>query len=169
LSRIVCDTGPLLHLQEAGCLEILQAAGEITIPPAVRSELINHDSFWDRHMPEWIEPGILEPRFLESAAHWLQAGLLDSGEAEALSLATQLKAHWLLTDDAAARLIAQQQGLEVHGSLGVVLWAAATGHFHRFEAERALDSLFHSSLWLSASVRAEARAALRQMFSGPGA
>ncbi len=118
-------------------------------------------------MPEWIKPGILEPRFLESVAHWLKAGLLDPGEAEALSLATQLKASWLLTDDAAARLIAQQQGLEVHGSLGVVLWAAATGHFHRFEAERALDALFRSSLWLSSSVREEARAALRQIFSSP--
>jgi predicted nucleic acid-binding protein len=147
----------------------LQEAGEITIPPAVRAELINHDSFWDRHMPEWIEPGNLEPRFLESATRWLQAGLLDSGEAEALSLATQLKAHWLLTDDAAARLIAQQQGLEVHGSLGVILWAAATGQFQRSEAERALDSLFRSSLWLSASVREEARAALRRILSELGA
>jgi predicted nucleic acid-binding protein len=110
LIRIVCDTGPLLHLREAGCLEILQTAGEITIPPAVRAELISHDPFWDRHMPDWIEPGILEPGFLESAARWLQAGLLDPGKAEALSLAAQLKAGWLLTDDAAARLIAQQQG-----------------------------------------------------------
>lgn len=169
MSRIVCDTGPLLHLQEAGCLEILQAAGEITIPPAVRAELIDHGSFWDRHMPEWIEPAILEPGSIERAARWQQAGLLDAGEAEALSLATQLKAHWLLTDDTAARLIAQQQGLEVHGSLGVVLWAAATGHLHRFEAERALDALFRSSLWLSSSIREEARTALRQIFSGRGA
>jgi predicted nucleic acid-binding protein len=165
LIRIVCDTGPLLHLREAGCLEILQTAGEITIPPAVRAELISHDSFWDRQMPAWIQPGILEPGFLASAARWLRSGLLDPGEAEALALAAQLKAGWLLTDDTAARLIAQQQGLEVHGSLGVILWAAATGHFHRLEAERALDSLFGSSLWLSSSVREEARAALRQIFS----
>lgn len=118
-------------------------------------------------MPDWIEPATLEPRFRKSAAYWLQAGLLDPGEAEALSLATQLKADWLLTDDTAARLIAQQQGLEVHGSLGVILWAAATGHFHRFEAEKALDSLFRSSLWLSSRVRKEARAALRKIFSTP--
>lgn len=116
-------------------------------------------------MPDWIEPGILEPEFQKSAADWLRAGLLDPGEAEALSLTIQIKAVWLLTDDAAARLIAQQQGLEVHGSLGVILWAAASGHFQRFEAERALDSLFRSSLWLSARVREEARAALRQICS----
>ncbi|HEY4573778.1 MAG TPA: hypothetical protein VIJ61_09150 [Thermoanaerobaculia bacterium] len=163
--RIVCDTGPLLHLREAGCLEILQAAGEIAIPSAVRAELISHDPFWGLHMPDWIAPGILEPKFLENAANWLRAGLLDPGEAEALALAAQLKAGWLLTDDTAARLIAQQQGLEVHGSLGVILWAAATGRFHRLEAEKALDSLFGSSLWLSAGVREEARAALRQIFS----
>ncbi|MFL6259435.1 MAG: hypothetical protein ACJ76Y_06970 [Thermoanaerobaculia bacterium] len=167
MRRIVCDTGPLLHLREAGCLEILREAGEIKIPPTVRAELINRDSFWSQNMPDWVEVGLLEPRFRGVAAQWLRAGLLDPGEAEALSLAAQLKADWLLTDDAAARLIAQQQGLEVHGSLGVILWAAATGQFQRFEAEKALDSLFQSSLWLTSQVRKQARAALRQIFSTP--
>jgi len=76
----------------------------------------------------------------------LQAGLLDRGEAQALALAAQVKADWFLTDDAAARVVASQQGIEVHGSLGVVLWAAATGHLGRGEAEAALKALAGSSL-----------------------
>jgi predicted nucleic acid-binding protein len=67
--------------------------------------------------------------------------------------------------DAAARLFAQTLGLEVHGSLGVVLWAAAVGRLGRAEAETTLDRLAQSSLWISARVLAEAKAALDQLFS----
>lgn len=165
MNPIVCDTGPLLHLREAGSLDILQLAGRIIIPPAVYAELVAHDPLWGEQQPDWIEVESLESRFSENAVRWLRAGLLDPGEAEALSLAIQVKAKWLLTDDTAARLIAQQQGLEVHGSLGVVLWVAATGHFRHSEAEKALEALFRSSLWLSPRIREEAWAALRQIFS----
>ena len=90
---------------------------------------------------------------------------MDPGEAHALALALQISADWLLTDDAAARLVAQQHGVEVHGSLGVVLWAAAVGHLDRTEAETTLEALSRSSLWISARVLEEARGALRQIFS----
>ena len=71
---------------------------------------------------------------------------------------------WLLTDDTAARVFATTLGLEVHGSLGIVLWAAARGHLSREESAVALDRLAHSSLWLSTRVLAEARAALDRLF-----
>jgi len=95
----------------------------------------------------------------------VQAALLDAGEAQALALALQVEAEWLLTDDAAARLIAQQHGLEVHGSLGVVLWAAATGSLQQSEAVSAVEALSKSSLWISARILDEARIALRQIFA----
>lgn len=49
-------------------------------------------------------------------------------------------------------------------SLGVVLWAAAAGELNRAEAEVTLERLAHSSLWISAKVLAEARAALGQLY-----
>jgi predicted nucleic acid-binding protein len=97
------------------------------------------------------------------ARSWQQAGLLHYGEAQAIALARQLGADWLLTDDAAARLLAQSLGLEVHGSLGLVLWAAATRRLSRTEAESALGRLARSSLWVSPSVLLAAKAALEQM------
>jgi predicted nucleic acid-binding protein len=69
-----------------------------------------------------------------------------------------------LTDDAAARLLAQNLGLEVHGSLGIVLWAAAVGHRNRTDSEITLERLASSSLWLSPKILAEARTALDQLF-----
>jgi predicted nucleic acid-binding protein len=163
--RIVSDTGPLLHLREAGTLDILRAAGQVSIPPAVETEMSALDVEWSRDRPEWIEAIPLQPSFQGQASDWMKAGLLDPGEAEALALANQLHSEWLLTDDTAARLVASRLGLEVHGSLGVILWAAAAGHFSRSEAEDALETLSHTSLWLSARVLDEARGALRQIFS----
>jgi predicted nucleic acid-binding protein len=165
LRRVVCDTGPLLHLREAGSLEVLREAGHILIPPRVESETAALDARWRRERLEWIEIVPIEEPFQTQAYDWTRAGLLDAGEAEALALANQLQADWLLTDDTAARLLGLQRGLEVHGSLGVVLWAAATGHFDQQTAEGALDALSRSSLWLSARILAEARDALRQIFS----
>lgn len=90
---------------------------------------------------------------------------MDAGEAEAIALARQITADWLLTDDAAARLFAEELGIEVHGSLGIVLWATAIGHLERPAAEQALAQLASSSLWISRRTLAEARAALHEIFT----
>lgn len=158
--RVVCDTGPLLHLREAGSLDVLREAGQVLIPPRVEAETAALDPGWLRERPSWIEVVALQEPYGVQASNWLKAGLLHSGEAEALALAKQLNADWLLTDDTAARVLAVHEGLEVHGSLGVILWAAATGLFDRQTASSVLDALGRSSLWLSPRVLAEAREAL---------
>jgi predicted nucleic acid-binding protein len=160
--RIVSNTGPLLHLNEAQALALLRIAGEVRIPTGVEAEVAYHTTGWKT--PTWLAVEVLTgPRAAEAAA-WQQAGLLNTGEAEAIALARQLGADWLLTDDAAARLLAQTLGLEVHGSLGIVLQAAAVGHLDRAEADATLERLAASSLWLSPRVLAEARIALDELF-----
>ncbi len=104
-----------------------------------------------------------EPRAAESLA-WQQAGLLDAGEADALALARQLNADWFLTDDERARLLGKQLGLEVHGSLGVVLWTAAVRLIERKEAEEAFERLANSSLWVSSAVLNEVKTALEELY-----
>jgi hypothetical protein len=54
--------------------------------------------------------------------------------------------------------------LEVHGSLGIVLWAAAVGHLDRAQADQTLARLATSSLWISNRILAEARSALDEIF-----
>src|SRR4051812_20673692 len=65
-------------------------------------------------------------------------------------------------DDSAARFLAVHEGIEVHGSLGVVLWAAFTGLWDKGSCKVALDRLAASSLWLSPRVLREARKALAE-------
>jgi predicted nucleic acid-binding protein len=160
--RIVSNTGPLLHLTEAQTLSLLRFAGELHIPAMVAIELGRQLPTWQT--PEWIMVDNVTGIFGKQAIAWQQAGLLDPGEAEAIALVSQIQADWFLTDDAAARLLAQSLNLEVHGSLGIVLWAAAVGHLSQGEAEQALERLSHSSLWISTRILADARAALTTMF-----
>ncbi|NUQ36461.1 MAG: hypothetical protein HUU23_01430 [Caldilineales bacterium] len=128
-----------MHLTEAAALELLRLVGDLHVPPEVMAEMAYHRMDWS--LPDWITLDILAPAFAADAEAWQQAGLLDAGEAEAIALARQIDAEWLLTDDTAARLFAQELGIEVHGSLGVVLWAAAVGHLERPVAEHVLTQL----------------------------
>ena len=163
MKRIVCDTGPLLHLREADVRDLLSRAGEVHIPSAVDLEMGSYEPAWHAHRPAWLHVTQLNSNAALEAHSWQQAGLLHYGEAQAIALARQLGSDWLLTDDAAARLLAESQGLEVHGSLGLVLWFAAMRHLTRPQAESALDRLARSSLWVSPSVLREAKSALEQM------
>jgi predicted nucleic acid-binding protein len=161
---IISNTGPVLHLSEAQLLELLNLAGGAYIPERVAIEIAYHLPTW--RTPAWLHPTALVDSYAMQATAWQQTGLLDAGEAEAIALAQQLEADWFLTDDAAARFMAGQLGIEVHGSLGIVLWAAATEHLNYFEAKIALQQLARSSLWISARVYTEAMATLAQLFSG---
>jgi predicted nucleic acid-binding protein len=161
---VVSNTGPLLHLSQAQSLALLGLLGEIHIPPAVTTEAARHLADWATAAPAWINVTSLQAAPASQAVDWEQAGLLDRGEAEALALTQQLNAAWFVTDDTAARVLAASLGIEVHGSLGIVLWAAATGHLTRAEAEAALNGLANSTLWLSARVRQEANEALERIF-----
>ncbi|MBE0478887.1 hypothetical protein IBX65_07210 [Candidatus Aerophobetes bacterium] len=54
MKRIVCDTGPILHLKEAGLLNLLPKVGKIFIPKRVDRELSEIDLFWKNQKPRWI-------------------------------------------------------------------------------------------------------------------
>ena len=90
---------------------------------------------------------------------------MDSGEAAAIILSKRLNAIWLLTDDTEARIFATLSGIEVHGSLGIVLWSAAVGHLDYDEAKSALDKLSKTSLWISKAILSQAYTALDTMFN----
>lgn len=100
------------------------------------------------------------------AAKWVEGEMLDPGEAESLAIAEEISPDLFLTDDAAARLMAEGLGFVARGSLGVVLYCAAKGSLTQSDARAHLDALFgNSTLWLSGTVKKRANAALAQMFA----
>ncbi len=160
----VTDTGPVLHLAEAGAVHLIPLLGEVVAPPAVHAEL-------SRLHPSLSFEKVGKVRLLNTASEsqagdWRKAGLVDRGEAEAIALARQIAADYVLTDDAAARLLATTLGIQARGSLGVILWLAGQRVISKTEAESCLARLHGSSLWVSPRVMIEARQALSKL---PGA
>jgi predicted nucleic acid-binding protein len=159
--RWVADTGPLLHLAEAGALELLPLLGEVVLPPAVLEELSRLSPA--TRLPSSLIVRSLHPASATQAEDWCKAGLVHRGEAQAIALCRQVAADFFLTDDAAARLLANTLGVQARGSLGVVLWLAGQRTILPVDAEHYLDRLANSSLWLAPRVLAEARVALKNL------
>ncbi len=159
---VVCDTGPLLHLSEAGAIHLLQQAGGILIPTVVAVEF--EQNAQGRKLPQWVQVRQLETISSQKSESWVRAKQVDAGESASIALAVQMNADWLLTDDAKARHFAESLGLEVHGSIGLLLWSVATGYLNdREQALNLIAALADSSLWISDRVLHEARSAIEAL------
>ena len=121
---VVCDAGPLIHLDELDALDLLGDFPEVLVPEAVWREVL-------RHRPLALEKKTLVlVRVAPSPGQptSLLRGLFETmslhrGEQEALALATKHEDALLLTDDTAARLAAGVLGLGVHGTIGILIRA----------------------------------------------
>lgn len=166
MNLVVSDTGPLLHLFQAGAADLLAQWGSVHVTPHVWRELHRHaPGFSVQGVPVWLHQCQISPTASQQAAQWVQARVLDAGEAEALAYAREIQADMFLTDDTAARTLSESLGIQARGSLGVVLFAAASGHLDQTTAQKVLNDLeARSTLWMSGKVRRMAREALAKMF-----
>lgn len=137
----VCDAGPVIHLDELGCIDLLTDFSALWIPQAVRKEI-------EFHRPGALDLDSLAAEFVtaerpaDAAVETLIKALsLDRGEQAALSFAQSRPSCIFLTDDAAARLAAKTLGVRVHGTLGVLLRAARRGKRSRGDVLELLRTL----------------------------
>ena len=72
---------------------------------------------------------------------------LADGEREAIALAVEMRADAIVLDDLPARRVAQAAGLNVVGTLGVLLWAKRMGLVERVRPD--LDALVRTSFFLT--------------------
>lgn len=117
---IVSNTSPIINLAAIGELDLLRDLyGSIMIPPAVYHEIV---------VVGTGQPGAAEVR----ASSWISvrapadmvlvaqlSNELDSGEAEAITLAIELGADQLLIDERLGRNVAARLGVPVIGLLGI--------------------------------------------------
>ena len=111
----VADTGPLIHLAEIDALDLLTAIDKLLIPETVYAELEEGGVPPELSDHEWERIEVADP--VESSAE------LDAGERAALAVVLERDDVVFLTDDLAAREFAQDQNIEVHGSIGVIALA----------------------------------------------
>ncbi len=113
---VVSDTSPLTALLTVNETDLLKTLfGEVVIPRAVHLELLRSHS----HLPLWLR--VEGVRNTAQVARMRQ--VVDEGEAEAIELAKELQADWLLMDERKGRRIAKQEGVPIIGLVGVVLLA----------------------------------------------
>jgi len=118
---VVCDAGPLIHLDEVGCVELLADFPQVLVPEAVWDEVAKHrpnaltQSTVHFHK---VTPTEALPPELDVLSRLLG---LHRGEQEALHVAQTHPGCLVLTDDTAARLAARNLGLMTHGTIGVLL------------------------------------------------
>ena len=125
---VVSDTSPLSAMAKMGWLPWLQERwGKVLVPGEV----------W-RELSEIGDPDALAALDAARRDEWLEvrcghhvnrpefAGL-HAGEVEAIAMAIELRAAWLIVDDGDARRVALTLGLRIIGVLGMIVWAKQRG------------------------------------------
>lgn len=112
--KLVLNTSPIIFLSKIDCLNLLaDCADSIITPSAVVDEL-----------QEYNLPAFINARTLSTAgAAYVQGALgrLHQGELEAMVLAQEVSADYVVLDDLLARRKAQCLGLNVMGTIGLLL------------------------------------------------
>ncbi len=125
---VVADSSPLRYLVLIQHVEVLPVLYQrVLIPPAVEQELTHQNTpaivkQWMSSRPSWLEAHSVQP-----AGTTVVTGDVDIGEEQAILLAKQISARYILIDDHAGRAAARQLELSVVGTLGVLQQAGAKG------------------------------------------
>lgn len=121
---VVSNAGPLIALARIHCLDILPALyGKIHVPSAVWQEIVaaGHDRAGTTEIDsaKWIRQGNIK----DAIAAEVLGERLDAGESESIVLSLELRADVLLMDEERGRRIAVARGINVIGTLGMLVLA----------------------------------------------
>jgi predicted nucleic acid-binding protein len=118
---VVSDTSPLRYLIAVGQADLIDKLfNQVLIPPAVREELTHPSGLpqvreWMRRPPTWLQVSDMKHQPDDELL-----ATLDRGEGEAIQLALDFKADFLVMDERLGRALASVRGLSVIGALGIL-------------------------------------------------
>lgn len=151
MPEAISNTSPLLYLHRAGALKWLPSLfGRVWVPDAVAEEL-KEGQRQGYDVPAWSSSDwlvVTNPRAMPF--EWLSLDL-GPGELAAMVLALENPRLPVLLDDALARRTAAAAGLQVWGTLRVLLEAKAAGLTTLVAPT--LDRLTASGMWLAPEIR----------------
>jgi hypothetical protein len=143
----VVDSSPLIGLARIGLLDLLRRSGRRVLVPA---------AVWDEVTAQsYSAPGAEVVR----AAEWLRvesapdpaavaslALVVDRGEAEAIALAQSIEGSLLVVDDSRARRVAQQLGIRLVGTIGLLRRAKKSGWIPNLRSQ--LEALQNEGIYI---------------------
>ncbi len=141
---VVSDTTPLISLMKIGQLNLLhQLFGEVQIPNAVYDELVSNTRFPDesRQIRECWFIKRVDVADVQSVRLIRRSTGLDAGESEAIVLADSMSASLLLMDEAKGRQVAMQMGIQLMGTIGMLLVAYREKLLSKEEILQCIDIL----------------------------
>lgn len=114
---VITDTSCFIILDKINALQILPKIFDVILTtPQIAAE-------YGKLLPSWVQIQSVNNEALQQKFNQV----IDAGEASAIALAQEIKCDYLLTDDLAARKFAEELGLQVKGSAGVLLYAKQKG------------------------------------------
>lgn len=118
---VISDTSPLTSLISIDHEDILkQLYKDVIIPQAVYRELLKEHI----NLPDFvIVKNVKDREHVESLIK-----RVDIGEAEAIVLAKEKKADFLLIDEQIGRRVAESEGIKIIGLMGILLIAKGKGY-----------------------------------------
>lgn len=124
---VICNTSPIQYLYQADVLELLPAlTGQVYIPEAVVAEL-EEGRLRNVLLPALEDLSWLVVRPVRDRTLLPLVTHLGDGEKEVLALGLETQDPLLLLDDRDARRYARTLGLEITGTLGLLLRAKERG------------------------------------------
>lgn len=162
---IVCDTGPIIHLDELGCLDLLPDFNKILLSLSVVEEIEKH-----RPIALTVKLPFQVSRAQYPAEEHLTAMCrifaLDRGETDSLIMMESHPDALFLTDDASARMVAERMGFRVHGTIGIIVRAIRQGRKSPAEVLSIIGSIpSRSTLFIKPSLLKEMTARIRKEFN----
>jgi len=126
--KVVSNASPLINLARIGQLSLLpRIFSRVWIPEAVWREVVvdgeNQPGAKEIHQADWVERAVVSNQQLVRSLRQE----LDPGEAEAIALAVEINADWLLMDERLGRQTGQHFGLGYIGLIGILKTAKQRG------------------------------------------
>ena len=146
MKSAVSNSGPLIHLAKVGLLELLKKY-EIIIPSQVKLEVVDKGKELGHSdallVEKAIEEGWIKEIQVENDEKFSKiAEISGLHEAEIAAILYSYKNKYVvLLDDDPARIFARNLGLEVRGSLGILIQGAIEEKVSYKMAKNALDNL----------------------------
>ena len=117
---VVSDTTAITTLLKTGNINLLESLfGTVVVPRAVADELLSYH----QALPSFVKVKDLA----KPEKRLQQVESLGRGEAEAIRLAKEVQADWLLIDDRKGRRVAEDLNLRCLGLVGIVLQGRRLG------------------------------------------
>jgi len=140
---VIADTSCLIVLTRLNAIPVLQSLyGQIYITEEVASE-------FGESLPDWIKVEMVK----DKRYYQILSAMLDPGEASAIALALEMKNVLLIVDEFKGRREAKRLGIEITGTLGVLVKAKQKGLIK--ELKPVLNQLHLAGFWISEAISEE--------------